>query len=464
MITNILSQDPQLIYPLQSIISSPHLQPEILHWIDSNTAITLEHISKVYRLYNHPMDRLKESMHPLRKKYHRDFFALRDISLEVKRGETFGIIGKNGSGKSTLLKIINGVLTPSQGRVVINGNLSALLELGAGFNPELTGMENVYFNGTTMGYSKEMIEAKLDDILSFADIGDFIHQPMKMYSNGMYVRLAFAVAISIEPEILILDEALAVGDLRFQQKCFRKINEFRDRQKTILFVSHDIGAVINFCDKAIWLKEGEVFQIGKPEEVCKNYIAYMSYDSLSTNGLHPIQKKEEGSPHPTKSKEFEWEDVKSCSSFGEGGAEIKKVTFYAVRQLQKLKIFEGGIRVKFLLTIEIKIDILLPIIGLVLKDIYGNSIFGLNNFIYGVEFNKLRNGSAIVVEFEFDFPKLKNGKYSFSVAIAEGTQMNHIQHHWVHDAYLIEIVSHDIRNRQEYYLVLDNVKIQLKDS
>jgi hypothetical protein len=190
----------------------------------------------------------------------------------------------------------------------------------------------------------------------------------------------------------------------------------------------------------------------------------MSYDSLPVNGEERIEGKGEKPLGPAKNRDIEWEDVKSCSSFGEGGAEIQKVAFYSLNPFDRLKVFEGGMRVVFLLAIDIKVEILMPIIGFILKDGYGNPIFGVNNDIYGMELKKFSSGSNILVEFEFDFPKLKNGKYSFSVAIAEGTQMNHIQHHWVHDAYLIEIVSQDIRNRQEYYLVLDNVKIQLKDS
>ncbi|HPH04166.1 MAG TPA: ABC transporter ATP-binding protein, partial [Spirochaetota bacterium] len=187
-------------------------------------AISVEHVSKVYRLYDKPVDRLKESLHPLRKKYHRDFHALDDVSFEVKKGETVGIIGQNGSGKSTLLKIITGVLTPSCGQVRVNGRVSALLELGTGFNPELTGIENVYFSGTVMGYTREEMDVRLDEILAFADIGEFVRQPVKTYSSGMFVRLAFAVAIKSNPEIMIVDEALAVGDMNFQAKCMTALD------------------------------------------------------------------------------------------------------------------------------------------------------------------------------------------------------------------------------------------------
>ncbi|HPZ07231.1 MAG TPA: ABC transporter ATP-binding protein, partial [Candidatus Eremiobacteraeota bacterium] len=222
----------------------------------NDIAIKIENLSKVYRLYNNPVERLKESLHPFRKKYHREFYALRDVSFEVKRGETVGIIGKNGSGKSTLLKIITGVLTPTGGNVTVNGKVSALLELGTGFNPEFTGMENIYFSGTIMGYTKEEIDKKVDEIVSFADIGDFINQPVKIYSSGMYVRLAFAVAINVDPEILIIDEALSVGDIAFQVKCFRKFNEFKEAGKTILFVTHSLDSILRYCNKGIVIQNG----------------------------------------------------------------------------------------------------------------------------------------------------------------------------------------------------------------
>src|SRR6185369_12594138 len=218
-------------------------------------AIKVENLSKVYRLYNSPQDRLKESLHPLRKKYHHDFYALNDVRFEVKRGDTVGIIGTNGSGKSTLLKIITGVLTPSSGSVTVNGRVSALLELGAGFNPELTGIENAYYNGMLMGFTTEQMDAKLEDILSFADIGEFVHQPVKMYSSGMLMRLAFAVIANVDADIMVIDEALAVGDAFFVQKCMRFLRKFMETG-TVLFVSHDTGAAVALCKTAIWLSNG----------------------------------------------------------------------------------------------------------------------------------------------------------------------------------------------------------------
>ena len=235
----------------------------------SEFAIQVKNLNKMYKLYNKPSDRLKEALGfkvPVREHY-----ALHDVSFDVKRGETVGIIGTNGSGKSTILKIITGVLNPTGGEVVVDGRISALLELGAGFNMEYTGIENVYLNGTMMGFSREEIDARLQDILDFADIGDFVHQPVKAYSSGMFVRLAFAVAINIDPEILIVDEALSVGDVFFQAKCYRKFEEFKKMGRTILFVSHDLSSISRYCDRVILLNKGVKLQEGSPKQMVDMY-------------------------------------------------------------------------------------------------------------------------------------------------------------------------------------------------
>ncbi|MBN2568714.1 MAG: ABC transporter ATP-binding protein [Deltaproteobacteria bacterium] len=241
----------------------------------NGVAIRVHNLSKVYRLYDRPIDRLKESLHPFRRNYHHDFHALKDVSFQIGKGETFGIIGKNGSGKSTLLKIIAGVLTPSHGTLEVRGKVSALLELGIGFNPDMTGIENIYFSGTIMGYSPEEIDAKVDDILAFADIGEFVHQPMKTYSSGMFVRLAFAVATKVDPEILVVDEALAVGDMFFQSKCMLMMKKMIDRGMTLLFVSHDTSSVTNLCRRAIYLENGAVKTMGEAISVTDQYLKDM---------------------------------------------------------------------------------------------------------------------------------------------------------------------------------------------
>lgn len=233
--------------------------------------ISADKLFKSYKLYSSPLDRIKEAFDPLRRKFHHDFYALKNISFSLEKGEVLGIIGKNGSGKSTLLKILSGVLTPTSGSIVINGKVSALLELGSGFNPELSGIENVYFNGLLMGYTHEEMNECLDSILAFADIGEFVYQPIKTYSSGMFVRLAFAVAINVDPDILIVDEALAVGDELFQKKCFSKINEFKENGKTILFVSHGTSSIIELCTKAMIIDDGELLVTGKPKQIISMY-------------------------------------------------------------------------------------------------------------------------------------------------------------------------------------------------
>ncbi|RAU93229.1 ABC transporter ATP-binding protein [Paenibacillus sp. YN15] len=243
---------------------------------ETPAVISLKSISKIFKLYEKSSDRLKESLSLTSKKYHNPFYALYDITFDVFKGETIGILGKNGSGKSTLLKIITGVLTQTSGSVNVNGRVSALLELGAGFNLEFTGLENIYLNGTILGYSREEMNKKLNAILEFAEIGDFVYQPVKLYSSGMFARLAFALAINVEPDILIVDEALAVGDIRFQSKCFDRFKELKKLGTTILFVSHDVQSVRNFCDKAIWLDQGKVRMLGNTVDVTASYIQYMN--------------------------------------------------------------------------------------------------------------------------------------------------------------------------------------------
>lgn len=263
----------------------------------SNIAIRIENLSKIYRLYNKPIDRLKESLSLTKKKYHKEHYALKNISFQVDKGEAVGILGKNGSGKSTLLKILTGVLAPTYGTKIVNGKISAILELGAGFNPEYTGIENIYLNGIMMGYSKIEMQNRLNKIIDFADIGDFINQPVKTYSSGMFARLAFAVAINVEPDILIVDEALAVGDTRFQIKCIDKMKELKYSGTTVLFVSHATEQVKRFCNRAIWIDNGEVIDIGESSAIVDKYEAYMiqgerANGTIDNNEFEPEKVKE----------------------------------------------------------------------------------------------------------------------------------------------------------------------------
>lgn len=246
--------------------------------MNKTVKISVENISKVYNMYNSPADRLKEAFSLRNRSYHTEFYALKNICFDVEEGEIVGIMGRNGAGKSTLLKIITGVLQPTYGRVCVSGRISSLLELGAGFNPEYTGIENIYFYGTVMGLSKAEITEKLDSILEFAEIGDYINQPIKTYSSGMFARLAFSCAINVDPDILIVDEILSVGDIRFQAKCFKKFKEFKQRGITILYVGHDISLMRSFCDRCIWMNQGEIISMGDPTYISAKYVEYMYLD------------------------------------------------------------------------------------------------------------------------------------------------------------------------------------------
>lgn len=243
--------------------------------------VDVQNLTKVYKIFDKPKDRLKESLNPFGKRYSRDFYALKDVSFKIKKGECIGFIGKNGAGKSTLLKVLTGVLTPTGGQVSVVGKVAALLELGGGFNPEFTGIENIYLNGMVMGYTREEMDKRVESIISFADIGDFINQPVKMYSSGMFARLAFAVSINVEPDILIVDEALSVGDIFFQAKCYKKFNELKEKGTTILFVTHSLGIIVEYCDSAIVLDNGQKIAEGNPKDMVDLYKKILVNEDVS---------------------------------------------------------------------------------------------------------------------------------------------------------------------------------------
>jgi len=400
-----------------------------------DTIISVRNLTKKYNLYNHPLDMLKETFHPLRKKYHRDFYALTDVSFDIKRGETVGIIGKNGAGKSTLLKILTGVVSPTSGSVDVRGRISSLLELGAGFNPEMTGVENVYMNGTIMGYSQADMDKRIDSILEFADIGEFVYQPVKMYSSGMFARLAFAVAINVDPEILIVDEALSVGDVRFQQKCYRKFRDLKEMGTTVLFVTHDTGTVINFCSQTIWIHGGRKHDEGAPDVVCKRYLAAMAYE-------HETDRGEQADAENGVQSEV-WVDTAGFESFGD-----KKVVITGVmlgdENNMPLTVFAGGEDVTVKVRMRASEDIESIICGFVVTDSLGNAIFGANTYAHSELRPDFKSGGEYITAFRFAMPLLKNGSFSLSVAVAEGTQATHIQHHWIHDVLSFRIATTDI--------------------
>mgnify|MGYP001770886839 CR=1 FL=1 len=415
----------------------------------NNIAIKVSHLTKVYKLYDKPVDRLKESLHPLKKKYHKEFYALNDVSFEIKKGETVGIIGKNGAGKSTLLKIITGVLTPSKGHVHVDGRIASLLELGAGFNPEYTGMENIYLQGTLMGYTKEEMESKIQAILDFADIGEFVYQPVKSYSSGMFARLAFSIAINVNPDILIVDEALSVGDIRFQQKCIRKMEDLKSNGVTVLFVSHDTGSIRKLCKSAILINDGVIVNHLDVETVLNKYFALSVYDQDVI-----VEKKSDNE----KSLETVWEDVKNIESFGSREALITGVSF--TENNQKINQLVGTPQVCFKMKIYAQCNITNPIFGFQVNDIYGNAIFGINTYIYNHnKFESLKEGQSAIIDIKFIFPNIKTGDYTISAAIAEGTQTSHTQHHWINDCIIFKYIPEDIFSKSGFFINLNQTDI-----
>lgn len=417
----------------------------------NDIAIKVENVSKIYKLYDKPIDRLKESLNLSKKNYHKDHYALNKISFEVKKGEVVGIIGTNGSGKSTLLKMITSVLTPTSGNIGVDGKVSALLELGAGFNPEYTGLENIYLNGTMMGYSKGEMDTKVNSIAEFADIGEFINQPVKTYSSGMFARLAFAVAINVDPDILIVDEALSVGDIRFQQKCYRKIEELK-KNKTVLIVSHDITTITKFCDRVIWIEQGNLKGIGKPIDISKQYQAYVVDSKLEK---HSVGKKT--SNH--NSDMVRLNEIKTDSElFGDKKAVITGIGLFEKNSNKILESVLPGMLVKLVIRIKYNQEILNPIIGFTINDRLGNIIFQTNSDILKINIDT--HNEIEYYEFEFIIPELNEGSYTISPAVASGTVSNHIQHNWVHDAYIFNVIIKEM-HRLQGILYLSDIKFSV---
>lgn len=412
--------------------------------MSSDIAISVQNVSKIFRLYKRPQDRLLQRF--TRKPLFNEFHALSHVSFDVRKGETVGIVGRNGSGKSTLLQLICGTLTPSSGHIKVNGRVAALLELGAGFNPEFTGRENVYLNGTILGLTRAQIDERLDKIFAFAEIGDFIDQPVKTYSSGMYVRLAFAVIAHVDADILIIDEALAVGDALFTQKCMRFLRKFRETG-TILFVSHDSHAVTNLCQHAVWLQRGKVIEQGAAKDVSEAYLASL-FESTNTT-----TKKDE-QPQTIVAKREEWVDQRQsfinasnlrndleifkfdadAKGFGTQHARITNVRLTDAEG-RSLAWVVGGEVVTLAVTAECGMYLDRPIIGFYVKDRLGQTLFGDNTYLgYQHKPVDAESGATLTASFRFPMPWLPVGDYSIAVAIANGTQSEHVQHHWLHDA------------------------------
>lgn len=430
-----------------------------------DVAIRVRNLGKCYQIYNTPRDRLKQFVNPRLqrltrrspKQYFREFWALKDVSFEVKKGETVGIIGRNGSGKSTLLQLICGTLTPTSGSIQTNGRVAALLELGAGFNLEFTGRENVYMNASILGLAKEDIDARFDKIAAFADIGDFIEQPVKTYSSGMFVRLAFAVIAHVDADILVIDEALAVGDAFFTQKCMRFLRNFM-KTGTVLFVSHDTGSIRNFCNYAVWLEKGKVIREGAPKEVCELYLEAFyeaQQGKSSTTKLRAFKKPDDSLPLKDQRLEFiNTSNLRNdlqifkfdpdAASFGKGGAQIHDVRLLDENE-HPIAWIVGGEKVTLRVIVRAYQDIDSPIIGFFVKDRLGQNLFGDNTFLsYREQPVLCEEGNELQADFVFYMPLLPSGEYSITIAIASGTQEMHVQHHWIHDAVLFKSESSSV--------------------
>ena len=412
----------------------------------SEFAIQVKHLDKMYKLYNKPSDRLRETLGfkvPVREHY-----ALRDVNFQVERGETVGIIGTDGSGKSTILKIITGVLNPTAGDVKVDGRISALLELGAGFNMEYTGIENVYLNGTMMGFSKEEVDARLQDILDFADIGDFVYQPVKSYSSGMFVRLAFAVAINIDPEILIVDEALSVGDVFFQAKCYRKFEEFKKMGKTILFVSHDLSSISRYCDRVILLNKGVKLEEGSPKQMVDMYKQLL----VGQDPAKAEEKKEE-------QKESWSQQFQVNPNMLEYGTKLAEIVDFAVLDDKDrcTNTIEKGSSFRIRMKVVFHQDIQEPIMAYTFKDIKGTEITGTNTLFEKKSVEHSQAGDSCTVTFEQEM-FLQGGEYLLSFGCTGYKDGEFTVFHRLYDACNITVVSN--KNTVGFYDMNSKVEIR----
>ena len=423
----------------------------------SETVIKVENFSKCYHIYNHPRDRLLQILARGRRRFYREFWALKGVSFEIKRGQTVGVIGRNGSGKSTLLQLICGTLQQTSGTIEVNGRIAALLELGAGFNPEFTGRENIYLNASILGLTQAEVDLKYDDMIAFADIGDFIDQPVKTYSSGMSVRLAFAVIAHVNADILVIDEALAVGDVFFQQKCMRFLRDFKDKGGSILFVSHDMGSVISLCETAILLvPQGErPVVMGSAEAICKLYLQQVYDEPERRIAVENARKDLESRipladdlPEKRLHVDVPAESVYAVSAFrrdadtfGEKGAEIVDAGFLSENG-ERLSSIQGGEKVCFRVQVKAHRALAWPAVGFMLKDRLGQYLFTEGTDApfrsYPLSFTA---GDRVDVVFRFRMPILSRGIYTMNVAIAEGLGADHVQQHWIHDALRLESLS-----------------------
>lgn len=398
-------------------------------------------VSKSYPIYQSPSARLKELATFNRVSFHRDFWALRDIDFEIYPGETFCVVGENGSGKSTLLQMVAGILHPSAGEVVVRGRVSALLELGTGFNPEFTGRDNVYVNAAILGLSRKQIDAKFRQIDEFAEIGDFIDQPVKTYSSGMAIRLAFAVAIHVDPEILLVDEALSVGDVYFRQRCMRKVHELRSAGVTILFVSHAISEVKSIGDRAMWLDAGRVRALGGTDMVATRYMAAMvEKDNAYLTSLHA--KTQAQKLEPTRAPEIVDTIPNIDHRHGDQSAEILGIAVLDA-SAQPVYILEPASQITVRISVRANEDIVLPIVGFIMRNHLGLDFAGTNTAREDFELPPMNAGDIITVDFHLQLPELYPSAFSFSPAVADGTLHAYRTCDWIDNAVVLQMGPSD---------------------
>ncbi len=403
--------------------------------MQSDIAISVKNLTKVYHLYDKPVDRLKEALNPFKKIYHHDFYALNDVSFEVKKGETVGIIGKNGAGKSTLLKIITGVLTQTSGEVKVNGKIASLLELGAGFNPEMTGIENIYLNGTIMGFTKKEMDNKVEAIMEFADIGEFIYQPVKMYSSGMFARLAFAVAIAVEPEILIVDEALSVGDMAFQMKCFKKFEDLQKSNKTILFVTHALDTVIRYCSRSIVIEEGKKIADTTPKDGVDIFKQVLT-------GNFNKKKQNESSLEEKKEQKILKTEIDINHEVLEYGNNKAKIVDFCILDNDNRPNTVLDFNAQFLIYMRVKFfeDIDNPIFAYTFKDAKGLEITGTNTMIKHVFTGSYKKDDEVTITFT-QKANIQVGTYALSLGCVDVGKNGIEVYSRLYDAIFFDVVG-----------------------
>ena len=401
-------------------------------------AVEFQDVSKSYPIYASPGNRLQELLTLNRRAYHKDFWALREISFEAKQGATFCVIGENGSGKSTLLQIVAGILAPSSGNVAVHGRVAALLELGSGFNPEFSGRDNVYLNGAILGFSRKEMDRRFAEIEAFAEIGDFIEQPVKTYSSGMAVRLAFAVAIHVDPDILLVDEALAVGDICFRQRCMRKVHELRSRGVTILFVSHAIGDVKAIGDQTMWLDNGRIRELGGTDKVVAKYLAAMVEKDSAYLELNKKRHVHVPLAERVEAPEIVTHIPNVDHRYGDGRAEVIGIAVLD-ESGQPLHLLDPRSKVVVRISVRAKATIAQPNVGFMLRNHLGIDFAGTNNLREGHEIAPMAAGDVNTVDFHIDLPELYPASFSFSPAIADGSVDEYQMCDWIDNAITLQM-------------------------